>query len=49
MGEGGEYVELYAYDEGDTIWIVQGPLDVAEATLYNLPDPLEPDAAEDAG
>ncbi len=49
VGEDGEYVELYAYDEGDTIWIVQGPSDVAETTLYNLPDPMEPDAAEDGG
>jgi hypothetical protein len=40
LGDGDEYVELYVYDEGDTIWMVQGPLDVVETTLASLPDPL---------
>ncbi len=40
VGEAGEYVELYLYDQGDTIWIVQAPDDVAAPTLENLPDPL---------
>jgi len=46
LGEGNEYVELYVYDEGDTVWMVQGPRDVADVTLEKLPDPLpsEPDS-----
>lgn len=40
VGEGNEYVELLVYDEGDTVWMVQGPRDVAETTLLGLPDPL---------
>jgi hypothetical protein len=43
VGEAGEYVELYLYDQGDTIWIVQAPDDVAALTLENLPDPLPAD------
>ena len=40
VGEDAEYVELYVYDEGDTIWMVQGPPSVSETTLSNLPEPL---------
>lgn len=40
LGEGGEYVELYVYDEGDTVWLLQGPSDVVETALSSLPDPL---------
>jgi hypothetical protein len=40
IGSDDEYVELYVYDEGDTIWMLQGPSDVVEVTLANLPDPL---------
>lgn len=40
VGSEDEYVELYVYDEGDTIWMVQGPFEVVETTLANLPDPL---------
>ncbi len=40
IGNEEEYVELFVYDEGDTVWMVQGPQDVVEATLENLPDPL---------
>ncbi len=40
LGSDDEYVELYVYDEGDTIWMLQGPLSVVETTLANLPDPL---------
>jgi hypothetical protein len=41
-GEEEEFVALYVYDEGDTIWMVQGPEDVVEAMLDDLPDPIEP-------
>jgi hypothetical protein len=40
VGDGDEYVALYVYDEGDTVWVVQGPHDVAEVTLESLPGPL---------
>ena len=40
IGSDDEYVELYVYDEGDTIWMLQGQSDVVEVTLANLPDPL---------
>mgnify|MGYP001828001469 CR=1 FL=1 len=40
IGNQEEYVELFVYDEGDTVWMVQGPQDVVEVTLENLPDPL---------
>ena len=40
IGSDDEYVEFYVYDEGDTIWMLQGPSDVVEVTLANLPDPL---------
>lgn len=43
VGEADEYVELFLYDQGDTIWIVQGPSDVSALTLENLPDPLTAD------
>jgi len=36
-GDGADYVDLYVYDEGDTIWMVQGPEDVVERTLEDLP------------
>jgi hypothetical protein len=42
LGNDDEYVELYVYDEGDTVWMVQGPVDVVETTLANLPGPLPP-------
>jgi hypothetical protein len=37
IGEGDEPVDLYVYDEGDTIWMVQGPDDVAAIALRDLP------------
>ena len=40
VGTDDEYVELHVYDEGDTVWMIQGPSDVVEITLDNLPDPL---------
>ena len=40
VGEEGEYVDLYLYDQGDTIWMVPGPGDVFDVTFENLPDPL---------
>ena len=36
-GDGADYVDLYVYGEGDTIWMVQGPEDVVERTLEDLP------------
>jgi len=36
-GDDGDYVALYVYDEGDTIWMVQGPEDVVERALEGLP------------
>lgn len=46
VGEGNENVELYVYDEGDTVWMVQAPRDVADLALASLPEPLaaEPEA-----
>jgi len=43
VGDIDEYVELFVYDEGDTIWMVQGPEDVVEITLEGLPDPILPE------
>lgn len=43
VGEADEYVDLYLYDQGDTIWIVQGPSDVSTLALEDLPDPLTAD------
>lgn len=43
VGEEGEYVELHVYDEGDTIWMLQGPFDVVEATITDLGFPLSAD------
>ena len=43
VGEAGQYVDLYLYDQGDTIWIVQGSSDVSAQALENLPDPLTAD------
>jgi hypothetical protein len=43
VGDIDEYVELYVYDEGDTIWMVQGSEDVVESTLESLPDPILPE------
>lgn len=42
IGSNDEPVELYVYDQGDTIWMVQGPTDVVETTLGNLPEPTAP-------
>ena len=35
-GDAGDYVALYVYDQGDTIWMVQGPEDVVEGVLEAL-------------
>ncbi len=40
VGDDDEYVALYVYDQGDTIWMVQGPSDIMASTLESLPDPL---------
>ena len=45
VGEGDEYVELYVYDEGDTVWMVQAPRDVADLALSSLPEPLDAESA----
>jgi hypothetical protein len=37
LGEAEEVVDLYVYDAGDTLWLVQGPADVVEITLEDLP------------
>lgn len=37
VGEADEVVDLYVYDAGDTLWMVQGPLDVVDITLDDLP------------
>ncbi len=39
VGDDGEYVDLTAYDQGDTIWLLQGPPDVVETAVANLPAP----------
>jgi hypothetical protein len=36
-GEADENVDLYVYDAGDTLWMVQGPDDVVEVALADLP------------
>lgn len=36
-GETGDRVELYVYEAGDTVWMVQGPLDVVVGVLEGLP------------
>jgi hypothetical protein len=36
VGDGGEPVDLYVYDGGHTLWMLQGPTDVIESTLANL-------------
>jgi hypothetical protein len=43
VGNEDEYVELYLYDEGDTIWMLQGPSDVVELALEKLPNALPAD------
>ncbi|MEX1344070.1 MAG: hypothetical protein AB1Z63_05315 [Candidatus Limnocylindrales bacterium] len=43
LGAEDEYVELFVYDEGDTVWMLQGPTDVVELALENLPDPMATD------
>lgn len=43
VGSDDQVVPLYVYDEGDTVWMVQGPTDVVEITLENLPQPASPD------
>ena len=45
VGADGEPAELYVYDEGDTVWIVQAPRAIAESTLADLPAPLAVDPA----
>jgi len=40
LGDSDEYVDLFVYDQGDTLWMVQGPKDVVDATIENLPDPI---------
>ena len=40
VGDDDEYVPLYVYDQGDTLWMVQGPSDIMASTLESLPDPL---------
>lgn len=40
VGDDDEYVPLYVYDQGDTLWMVQGPSDSMDSTLESLPDPL---------
>jgi hypothetical protein len=40
IGSADEFAELYVYDAGDTLWLLQGPVSVVEDTLENLPDPL---------
>jgi hypothetical protein len=45
VGAEGEPAELYVYDEGDTVWIVQAPRTIAESTLADLPAPLAVDPA----
>lgn len=44
-GSDGDYVDLYVYDAGDTVWMVQGPEDVAEQALAALPLAISPLAA----
>lgn len=36
-GSNGDYVDLYVYDAGETVWLVQGPEDVVEQALTALP------------
>jgi len=43
LGADEEYVELYVYDQGDTLWMLQGPTNTVENTLEDLPDPLRLD------
>lgn len=40
VGEDGERADLYTYDEGDTIWMVQGSGDGVEVTIAGLPEPI---------
>ncbi len=40
LGDDDQNVELFVYDQGDTLWMVQGPDDVVETTLENLPGPI---------
>lgn len=37
IGDDDSDVELAIYDQGDTIWMVQGPADVVAATVADLP------------
>ncbi len=39
IGDDGEVVELYVYDQGDTLWMLHGPRDIVETTLEKLPVP----------
>lgn len=51
VGSNDEFVELFVYDQGDTIWMVQGPMDVVETTLDGLPaaPDVTPEAIPDDG
>lgn len=40
VGDDGGPVDLYVYDEGDTLWMIEGGPDVVEDTLADLPAPL---------
>jgi hypothetical protein len=42
VGTDDEYVALYIYDQGDTLWMIQGPDDVVEVALEDLPDAIGP-------
>jgi hypothetical protein len=42
-GANEEHVDLYVYDAGDTVWMIQGPDDVVEQVLEALPPPALPD------
>jgi hypothetical protein len=38
IGADDELVELVVYDQGDTLWLLQGPTDTVEDVLGNLPE-----------
>jgi hypothetical protein len=42
VGSEGQVVPLVVYDEGDTVWMIQGPQVVVEITLENLPQAIQP-------
>ncbi len=37
LGAEGAYADVFVYDAGDTLWMVQGPDDVVETVLSDLP------------